>query len=182
MRPAYVIGALDAYDHLGMHKHANAGLMRQLALPVAAGGALGGIGGAMASDEGNRVHGALMGAGLGAVGAGIGHGLGGMAGRSAITKAESGLAEGLAGASKSKAGKELAGAARKGRMAKYTAGPEGTALQEAVTTATKEAPRTQRGGTMLGGVLGTGGGMGLAAGLEDKAPPPMPPAMNPYGY
>jgi len=174
MHPAYLVGTVDAYTRVGLRKHANASLLRQFALPAAAGATLGGIGGAMASDEGNRLQGALIGAGLGTGGAVAGKAIG-----KALSKGRVAAAE-----------RELARHTPDAPYLALTKSPEeaaaafdaAAALNKARASHASGGGELVRGTTMLGGVGGAGTGMGLAAGLDPEAPPPMPPAMNPYGY
>lgn len=178
--PAYLIGALDAFNSVGLQKHANAGLLRELAVPMTAGAGLGAIGGAAAAGEGQGFQGALTGAGLGALGGGVGHGLGRLAGKAQQAAAEKGLAE------------------AEGALAKLNPDVITPQTQKAIGEAEANVGKAQarkskadqatasgvhgRGGAMLGGVAGTGTGMGIAATREPEPPPELPPGMNPYGY
>lgn len=182
MYEAYAVGVMDALDHLGMHKQAQGGLLRQLAIPAATGGSLGAIGGAMAGGEGNRLQGALIGAGLGATGAALGHGLGGAMAAKGTVKVEESMGRDLARAMKSKSGEKLHGAAATGQKTKYMKSPSRQRFEGKLKDVTETGARTQRGTTMLGGVAGTGTGMSLTSNLEPPASTPIPQAMNPYGY
>lgn len=171
---------MDACTSIGLAKYANASLLKGLAMPVAAGGGLGAVGGAMAGGEGNRMQGAALGAGLGAAGGALGHVAGGAMGRNGLGFAEEGVAKSIANASKNKAGNPLAGGALKSRLKKHTASPAHIELQEGLQQAQEHAAQLQRGGAMLGGVTGAATGMGIA-GSKD-ATPSRPQAPNPYGY
>jgi hypothetical protein len=182
MHPAYAIGQMDAAIRVGLQKTANKALLKELGGAALAGGGLGGVGGAIAGGEGNRLEGALMGAGLGAAGGALGKGIGRSMTAPATAKVEGAMARDLGRAMKSRSGGALHGAAAKGRKAKYMRGPSRSRFDKKLQDVQAAGAKTQRGTTMLGGVAGTAGGMGMASGLETPPTPPPTRAMNPYGY